>query len=194
MFLDNWYKLLRNSLTSRTVPSSYVSCKATNGTDVNACAYTRASSSYITGMQLFYDSGTSSPDGDMPTLYTLTNGTTRYYGSRSSIINPQFGVVLGDGDTPPALSDYNLSGNQITTFSAVTAIASSYADGKITGLATYTITNTGADAITIKEIGVIKLSEQQGSSPVMLIRSLLETPVVIQPNEIGVVTWKIEIT
>ena len=194
MFLDNWYKLLLGSLKSRNVASGNISCKAIDGTDVYGFAYTRASSSYIIGLQLFYDSGTSSTDSDMPTLYALTNGTTVYYGARSSTANPQYGVVLGDGNTPPVLSDYNLSGNQITTFSAVTAVSSSYANGKITGQATYTITNTGADAITIKEIGIVKESKSSSGSPIMLIRSLLATPVTIQPNETGVVTWKIEIT
>ena len=50
-------------------------------------------------------------------------------------------VAFGDGDTPPTLDDYQLSGEHITTYDAT--ITSQFDSDSFNSVNTYTITNTG---------------------------------------------------
>lgn len=127
----------------------------------------------------------------IPSLAYVSNNSNLFYESSSSSSSyaRYCGVIFGDGDTPPALTDYSLSGNQITDFNATVALNTAVSDGKITGTAAYTITNTGASAFTIKEIAVSIMGAS--SHRVIIIRDLLDTPVTIEPGQTGVVVYKL---
>lgn len=191
MFLDNWYKLLKayNEVTTQVYARDTTLVDLTGAT-VTGSAVTQTTNSTWQGMQLFLNAAQRTP----PSIYVIYNGTS-YFAGTSSGSAIYSGVIIGDGDTPPALSDYCLSGNQITDFTATTTISTLYNNGKLIGIATYNITNTGASPFTIKEIGLAKVIES--SSPynrVLVTRELLETPVTIAPGDTGVVTYKIEIS
>ena len=192
MFLDNWYKLLMVYNQKRTTSSAKVTLKEYNGTeiaDIPVVAY--LSSGQYDILQLFY---TANVDSEIPSIAYLSNGTTVFYGSNSVTASGR-GVILGDGNTPVSLSDYCLSGNLITDFSASTSVAVSYNNGKITAVATYNIVNTGASAFTIKEIGNrVRRTAGGYNYDILIARALLETPVTIAPGDTGVVTYKIEIS
>ena len=125
----------------------------------------------------------------------VSNGTTYYKENNTSTSNECFygGVIFGDGDTAPALTDYCLSGNMITDFSASTAISRAIENGKIKATITYNILNTGASPIIIKEMGV-SIPNSGSSERILLSRFVLDTPVTIAPGDTGVVTYKIEIS
>ena len=187
MFNDNWYKALMAVEKTSNKSSAICNFIAYDGTAVsNASVVYTLSSSLYGILQLFaFGGGISTPAIDV-----LSNGSYVYYGN-SNQANTTRGVLLGDGDTPPALTDYCLSGNMITDFTATTAGAVTYSDGKIIGTATYNVTNTGASPFTIKEIAN---TFERSSTRIMVARSLLETPVTIQPGDTGVVVYRVEIS
>ena len=127
-------------------------------------------------------------------VYYVTNGTNVFYGNNSTTNLPTAGVIFGDGNIEPAVTDYDLSGNQFTDFTADTAVTCNISNGKILITGTYNITNTGASPFTIKEIGVLLPVSFTGVARWLFSRDLLATPVTIQPGDTGVVTYKIEIS
>lgn len=133
--------------------------------------------------------GSNSDAGYRGGLYYLSNGTTVYYGSNSMPGDNTWGVRLGDGDAAPALSDIQLSGNAITTFSATTAVLNTISDGHISIIATYNINNTGGSPFTIKEYGVF-IKNNYGYSA-MIARGLLDSPLTLNAGASGVVTIKL---
>lgn len=100
------------------------------------------------------------------------------------------GTVFGNGDTPPALEDYKLSGNVITGISATAVVNCVYEANGITTTATYTITNNNSESVTIKEIGVC--TNTSSTNYVLVERTVLESPVTIEPGGVGQVTYTIK--
>lgn len=191
MFLDNWYNLLLAYNQAQTKTTAVAAVKDYAGADIGGTpVVSYLSSSQYGILQLFYsDTGQS-----VPSIWFLSNGTKIFCGN-TSITDATRGIILGDGNTQPALDDYCLSGNIITDFTASTSVVSSYQNGKITGTATYNITNTGGTAFTIKEIGNTIARVVSGvTHQILIARALLATPVTIQPGDTGVVTYKIEIS
>lgn len=129
-------------------------------------------------------------------LRQISNNSRLYYDSSSTTNYASYsGVIIGDGDIEPSINDYKLSGNQITNFSATTAVSSAINDNKIVFTATYNITNTGGSDFTIKEIGMTRMNNVFAPSyRVLLTHDLLEIPVTIAAGDTGVVTYKIEIS
>lgn len=98
-----------------------------------------------------------------------------------------YGVLFGTGDTTPTLDDYTLSGDVISTITIVTSQTSIGANGdsEYAELATrYTLTNTGTQAITVREVALAYYG-------CMLERTVLDTPITIEPDGIGQVTYTI---
>lgn len=107
-------------------------------------------------------------------------------------MNGYGGVAFGDGDTPPTLDDITLSGNMVTTLT-VTPVYSITSDASgAENAVEYTIINTGADAVTIKEVGLFYGSNNASSPPILIERSVLDTPVTIPSGEVGRVTLKLK--
>lgn len=87
-----------------------------------------------------------------------------------------YGVILGTGDVPVDISDYQLSGSVISGYT-YSYIQSRGIDEKYGAFARtkYTITNNNESAFTIREIGLVN------SNPYCLIeRQLLEVPLTIE--------------
>ena len=99
------------------------------------------------------------------------------------------GVVFGDGDTPPTLGDYKLSGNIITALSAVANVARSIENGVAKAIAVYTLTNNSNADVTIREIGAITCYNT--SSGYLVDRTVLDAPVTIPAGGIGQVVYTI---
>ena len=97
-------------------------------------------------------------------------------------------VVLGDGDAAPTLDDCKLSGNVLSTITYNADVTRENEDGGATITALYTITNTGTEDITIKELGMIYTN-----GPVMYERTVLDSPVTIPVGGIGQVTYTIRL-
>lgn len=185
MWVENWYKVLKafNDNTGKSNATANITYY--NGTSgATSIVYNLSSSQYYI-MQLS-DTGSSIT----ASIAKLSNGTNVFRLNYTDN-NTTTGVILGDGDTPPTLTDYCLSGNMITDFTATTAITSAINNGKLEIIATYNITNTGGSAFTIKEIAN---TFAPYSNRIMLSRELLATPLTIEPGNTGVLTYKIEIT
>lgn len=101
------------------------------------------------------------------------------------------GVVFGDGNTPASIDDYQMSGEHFTTYSALHSRNYNIDETGVTATIVFTITNTGTETFTIREIGQFY---QQGSSTdlcVLVERTVLDSPVTIEPNGIGQVTYTV---
>lgn len=193
MFNNNFYKIMQ-AFASNKFSNSAPSAQLTK-TDGTLSTSTPLHSDYGYYNAIGFVINTIAQNSvAFPTLYMLNNGTNIYYGSNGSHAISDWegsngGVWLGDGNTPPALTDYNLSGNKITTFSATTAASAVYEDNKLVFVGTYNITNTGADTIIIKEVG---LFVGLPGGPFMVERSVLPTPLSIEPNAMKTLVYKIK--
>ena len=110
---------------------------------------------------------------------TAGNGSNNSYGA---------GVYFGTGAVAPSFDDYTFSGDIIHTAQATTTVNTVNLDnGKsITGI--YTITNTGVEEITIREVGLVWASS---TYRILLERTVLDTPVTIPAGGIGQVEYTI---
>lgn len=117
------------------------------------------------------------------------------------------GISLGTGNTPPSKLDYNLestitSGISVSVTSVERGIE--FEDDSIEYKEyTLTVTNTGSDVLTIREIGYKQnitpvsyfpyniVSNTSGNFIYLLDRTVLRTPLVIQPGDAGVLKYKL---
>ena len=108
------------------------------------------------------------------------------------------GVVFGTGDTLPTPDDVSISGDAITTYTAMCALNRDFKDDGLTLSALYTITNTGSDAFTIREIALFgRMSTTSSNSyrhMALLERTVLDQPVTIEPGNVGQVAYNIHIS
>lgn len=105
-------------------------------------------------------------------------------------------VMFGTGDTPPTINDYNLSGELITGLVA-TKVTTNYINSDSFSISTlYTLTNTGTEAVTIKEVGLGQSFKYHGNSDnsCLIERTVLDTPVTIPAGGIGQVEYTITLT
>ena len=102
-------------------------------------------------------------------------------------------VMFGTGDTPPTINDYNLSGNFITGLVATKATTNLINSDSFSITTRYTLTNTGAEAVTIKEVGLGQSFNYYGSSEnsCLIDRTVLDTPVTIPAGGVGQVEYTI---
>jgi hypothetical protein len=102
-------------------------------------------------------------------------------------------MVLGSGDTPPTPDDYKLDSFIPTTELSVQGFS---CGGPVNqnpieyfGTYTYAYKNETNSNITVKEVGLVKTIESNGvPSHLLLIREVLQNPVVIKPEEITTFT------
>ncbi len=187
MFVLNGLKLLQTQFGNW----STISLKAYDGTDnVSFVSYNASESEFP------FVFAKSSGFWGYTSLRQISNNSRLFYDSTSTTTHASYsGVIIGDGDAEPSINDYKLSGNQITTFTANTAVTSAINGNKIEFIATYNITNTGGSDFTIKEIGMTRMSNIYAPSyRVLLTHDLLATPVTIAAGDTGIVTYKIEIS
>lgn len=104
------------------------------------------------------------------------------------------GVIIGTGTTPPTLDDYDLSGMLITDYTYSVSVSREFDENGATMTALYTITNTGTQAFTIGEIGLMADLDYNGyskSSKALLEHTVLDTPLTIAPGGVGQLTYTI---
>ena len=187
MITLNGYKFLAATLLYGDGKTANVSLKNTSGT--NATFIVCNSSNGIWGWCPGGSYSTTAA-GNIGSMYYITAGTTGYYGNSQTVNNIGGGVWIGDGNTPATIDDYNLSGSQITTFTASTTISSS--DNNEAALtATYNITNTSGSEFTIREYGIF--IRNGGADKAMLTHEVLATPITIAASGTGVLVAKFKI-
>ena len=104
-------------------------------------------------------------------------------------------VVFGDGTTPVSLDDYTLSGNKVTGIATVVTSEFVYDDDGVYARSVFTVTNQNDAAITIGEVGYVGTLYRTTSTAMNLLldRTVLETPVTIEPGGVGQVVYTIRI-
>ena len=173
MLTNNWYKALGVTMVS---PTNKVKFVAYNGEATSTFTDSYAANALKLG----------SNSSSTPYLGTVLTALTLSFGG---------GVIFGNGDTPPTPEDYKLSSDIVSGFAYSAAISKASTDSGTGITATYTITNTSASAIVIKEIGVVaKLmaSNYSGLQYIGLLdRTVLDTPVTIPAGGVGQVVYTI---
>lgn len=121
-----------------------------------------------------------------PSDYTITNtspsSTGRNYPYRR-------GLVFGQGTTTPTLEDYRIE-NHINTGLTYTGNSSSFING-VASL-TQVVQNTSDTSITINEVGIFCENYNINVASLLITRTVLDTPVVLQPNDIKTFTVTID--
>lgn len=129
----------------------------------------------------------SSQVGSISSDRYLENGTVVYYA------NAPFnrGIAFGSGTTPPQKTDYKLK-NYITTGLTYSGNNTNLTDGVASWV--QTVQNTSTAQITITEVGLFSRYPDTGENytACLLTRTVLDTPVVLQPNEVKTFTITID--
>lgn len=100
------------------------------------------------------------------------------------------GIAFGSGTTPPQKTDYKLE-NHITTGLTYSGNNTNKTDGVANWV--QTVQNTSTAQITITEVGLFsKYSDSDGFNTFLLTRTVLDTPVVLQPSEVKTFTITID--
>lgn len=170
MFTKNWYKAIAVQMTEKY--RSYTNCSG------------ESQSAYATYAQYFTKLGATSNGAYTPRLANVCTS-----------LNSYGGVIFGTGTTAPTVDDYCLSGSLITTITATASVSIEHDENGFTATATYMLTNTGDNDITIGEVGIIASLFSNTSTDsrykTLLERSVLDTPVTIRSGGIGQVTYTI---
>lgn len=102
------------------------------------------------------------------------------------------GIAFGSGTTPPQKTNYKLE-NYITTGLTYSGNNTNQTDGVTNWV--QTVQNTSTAQITITEVGLFSRCFNpvgQGLTSFLLTRTVLDTPVVLQPNEVKTFTITID--
>ena len=180
MFTANWYK----ALTAACISNNAFKYTGYKGTPISH----GTSSNYRAIPLLTPDFGSS--ESYAPRLDVVQQGISGDYGC---------GVIFGNGTTPPTLADYCLSGNIISGITATVGSTDVAAiENGVTLTTVYTIINNNSTAITIGEIGLVgkpytNTTSTDEAYKALLERTVLETPVTIEPGTVGRVTYTITI-
>lgn len=100
----------------------------------------------------------------------------------------QRGIAFGSGTTPPQKTDYKLE-NHIAD--GLTYSNNSTSETNNVANWVQTVQNTSGETITISEVGLFS-SYASGSPTVLLTRTVLDNPVVLQPNDVKTFTITID--
>lgn len=147
---------------------------------------------------------------------TIDSSTIKYFGCisrdhsfsrRVDAINNRYGygIALGNGTTPVTDDDYTME-SLVTAGSIVFQSAATEYDAVTNrpyGYVNMTITNNTSDDLTINELGLFitsRASSELGGGidayndyTVMVDHTILDAPVVIAPNEVGIVQYRFEV-
>lgn len=111
------------------------------------------------------------------THYHLTDSNTNYY--------PNYrGIVFGSGTTPPQKTDYKIE-NHIADGLIYTNNSTSKTNNIVNWV--QTVQNISSEPITISEVGLFTTLGNKNFC-ILLTRTVLDNPVVLQPNEVKTFT------
>lgn len=176
MLTKNFYRILLGRCAGITLKDAGI-VKADGSTMSDTAVITN----YWAYGTCFGYKGSSTPSPCMTRVFTAKPSDASGYG----------GVFFGNGTTPPTLDDKTLSGDVISTITTTaSAVSSIDENGNPQITASYTISNTGSEPVTISEVGLFEGLSNWGF--VMIERTLLETPVTIAAGGIGQVTYTIK--
>lgn len=114
---------------------------------------------------------------------------TYYNFSTKSMYYPNYrGIVFGSGTTPPQKTDYKIE-NHIADGLTYSNNSTSKANNIVNWV--QTVQNTSSEPITISEVGLFSAVNQQ-STCILLTRTVLDNPVVLQPNDVKTFTITID--
>ena len=167
MFTKNWYKALAGVFFYCYDKDTYIGVEGTN-------QYIRTPSSVTRLCENNDGSG-------YPSLHKMRTG-----------LNGNGGVVIGTGTKAPAVDDYALDGDVITTYTYSVSLSKKYDGTGAEVTALYTITNTGSKAFTVGEIGLIAELGSYGNPTMykaLLERTVLDSPITIDPGGVGQITY-----
>lgn len=125
-------------------------------------------------------------------VYTESSPSDGYSDTGTNNVYSPFsrGIAFGSGTTPPQKTDYKLE-NYITTGLTYSGNNTNQTDGVVKWV--QTVQNTSTAQITITEVGLFsKYSASADYAVFLLTRTVLDTPVVLQPNEVKTFTITID--
>lgn len=96
------------------------------------------------------------------------------------------GIVFGSGDTAPTATDYALDTDESASLTITKTISQNYASNKIEIIFACSVTNTSANAIELKEVGIKKrISTTNATTYVDMLfaREILSSPITIAAGE-----------
>lgn len=108
------------------------------------------------------------------------------------------GIAMGNGTTPPKLSDYTLSGqvvDHLLTVGSIVTTSETKDDGSVSFTSVLTLINNTDTDITVSEVALRNIATVSGGSWRLFIdRTLLDYPVTIAANGgVGKVTYTISL-
>lgn len=128
-----------------------------------------------------------------PSIVTFANYIPPFVAMNKHVVNSNdAGVSFGIGTTPANTTDYKLENPLPSTqisVSVPSAVSYSRGDTCDEYSVTFGVTNKTSDAITISEIGLI--ASPQTSYPVLVDRTVLDTPVTIPAGQSKQITYTI---
>lgn len=99
------------------------------------------------------------------------------------------GIAFGSGTTPPQKTNYKLE-NHITSGLTYSGNNTNQADKVVNWV--QTVQNTSTEQITITEVGLFAKYTTGSYPTVLLTRTVLDVPVVLQPNDVKTFTITID--
>lgn len=115
-----------------------------------------------------------------PTYYNFSTSNQFYPNAR--------GIVFGSGTTPPQKTDYKIE-NHIADGLTYSNNRTSKANNVVNWI--QTVQNTSSEPITISEVGLFSAINTTYSC-ILLTRTVLDNPVVLQPNDVKTFTITID--
>lgn len=105
------------------------------------------------------------------------------------------GILLGTGNTPPTIDDHRLAGDIITTIASSVACSFDIEEDGAAITSLCTITNSGSNAFTIREVGLFGKAKggNSDSDAVLVERTVLDAPLTIEPGSVGQLTYTIKL-
>lgn len=154
--------------------------------------------------------GNATTNGYLPVKNT--SGVTCYMGGRfygfpysesyTVIFTPGSGVHVGSGNTAPTEDDYDLESEITSGLTANTAapIFNVDADGNPYIDIVFTLTNTTASDITVREVGYVQQnmtastlgSPVNDSARLLMDRTLLDSPVIVPANGAAAIKYTLK--
>lgn len=103
------------------------------------------------------------------------------------------GIVFANGNAAESPDDYQMSGEHFTTYNATYERVINFENESATLSITFTITNTGDESFTIKEVGMFTIMGSSQPHVALLERTVLDNPVTIAAGGVGQVTYNIKL-